>query len=905
MAPRKKVEAEAETTEPTTTRSRKAPAKEVAEKKVPAKKVEEDTRHRFNPADLMMTELDAIEKKTGYTNDGIGRYSPRLSTGVLAIDMYMDGGLVAGGWYTVAGGEQSCKSTLTMTLLASVVKQNFKGIGAIFDFEGSTDENYILSIFKNFKIEIDPATIFGVQDPTTGEWLVRGRFRYYPPSNGERFFDYMAQLRKMLPDKLVDSNGDGYLVYENTNPNRKLVGEYYDKGYFRRNNKFKVLAEDAGAQAIVVVDSYPAMLPDSMDGDDKAGALAIQARMFSDGIKRFRGAMRKKMITILGVNQLRKNPMNQYEPEYEPCFIGSTPIQLSDGTVHTIQYIVENKLDVHVRSFNTHTGEVENKRIIDWKSNGFKEAKDLVTIHYATGFGDHGHFTSTRDHKIWCSGGWVKAGDLEIESNIYTERHAVLSSVYVTKIEEVLHGEHVYDLTVEDNHTYFAGSSAYGVAVSNCGDALKFYCFAPETELYINGEFIRAIDVYEEGKQIEVFTRQGKQTATIFKTDGGEYKESITLNYSGIDLTCSIGHAVLTVVHDSVQSPRDDQTLVDIGRVSWKRAKDAPLFSYGFVLNHEHYTDRLAIPSSDRDYIRNICWERFIYTMFPILKPVLEYMSHNNLLIRDAKNFMYNSAMIQEVINTHYFSDPSAEILAGQDYEDVSMALAFLDDAFAMLDESQDFIPIRLTEKDVVEERPQFYLDVNEPVTGTVVTNGLLSHNSDVRFRLQSRAIPAPFKGERKVVEEDSVEYEGRVDRYRFISGRSIKNKLGGIPNQEFWMRLWEADGQGKGRGFDPVYDVFFYLKEIKILTGIHNKFKFTDPCPLSKAKRAINWNELRVLVLGDRKQISDLCAKLEIKAFALRKWCFDFVKTDKSKALVTASVVAKGGSIKDDEEGM
>lgn len=180
----------------------------------------------------------------------------------------------------------------------------------------------------------DPTTIFGVQDPTTGEWLVRGRFRYYPPSNGERFFDYMAQPGKMLPDKLVDSNGDGYLAYENTNPNRKLVGEYYDKGYFRRNNKFKVLAEDAGAQAIVVVDSYPAMLPDSMDGDDKAGALAIQARMFSDGIKRFRGAMRKKMITILGVNQLRKNPMNQYEPEYEPCFIGSTPIQLKATEPH-------------------------------------------------------------------------------------------------------------------------------------------------------------------------------------------------------------------------------------------------------------------------------------------------------------------------------------------------------------------------------------------------------------------------------------------------------------------------------------------------------------------------------------------------------------------------------------------
>jgi RecA/RadA recombinase len=744
---------------------RRKPVEEVEEVAAPARRtrapkleVVEDTRKRFNPAELMMTEIDAIEKRTGYTNDGIGRYSPRLSTGVLAIDMYMDGGLVAGGWYTAAGGEQSCKSTLTMTLLASVVKQNFRGIGAIFDFEGSTDENYILSIFKNFKIEIDPATIFGVQDPTTGEWLVRGRFRYYPPTNGERFFDYMAQLRKMLPDKVVESTGEGYLIYENTVPNRKLVGDSYDKNYFRRNNKFKVLAEDAGAQAIVVVDSYPSMLPDSMDGDDKAGALAIQARMFSDGIKRFRGSMRKKMITILGVNQLRKNPMNQYEPEYEPC-----------------------------------------------------------------------------------------------------------------------------------------------------GEALKFFCFDPETELCIDSNFVKAIDVYEEGKQLEIMTRQGVQKATIFKTDGGDYKESITLNYSGVDLTCSIGHAVLTVVQDSVASPLDDLRLVDIGRVSWKRAKDAPMFAYGFVLNDPHYTSKLSClppaPADNKVHLRNYLWYHFITKMFPVLRPTINALQ--DLLIADSSGFLYNSTMLQELVNNQYFTDPNCEVLCGNEYEDISMALAHLDDVFALLDESRDFVPVLLTEKAVVEERPAFYLDVNEPVTGTVVTNGVLSHNSDVRFRLQSRAIPAPFKGERKVVEEDSVEFPGTVDRYRFISGRSHKNKLGGIPNQEFWMRLWEADGAGKGRGFDPVYDVFFYLKEIKILYGNMGKFKFAEPCPLSKAKRTVSWQDLRVLVLGNKKQISDMCAKLEIRAFSIRKWCFDFVKTDKSKALVTASVVAKAGAIKDDEEGL
>lgn len=910
MPPRRKVSVEetADEVQVKPTRSKSATAKAT-----PAKEVKEVKR--FNPADMLMEEIDIIEKKTGYTNDGIGRHSPRLSTGVLAIDMYMDGGLVAGGWYTVAGGEQSCKSTLTMTLLASVVKQQFKGIGAIFDFEGSTDEKYILSIFKNFKIEIDISDIFGIQDPVSGKWIKRGRFRYYPPSNGERFFDFMAQLRKILPDKVVQEGGEGYLIYENTVPNRKAVGDSYDKEYFRRNNKFKVLAEDAGAQAIVVVDSYPAMLPDSMDGEDKAGALAIQARMFSDGIKRFRGSMRKKMISIFGVNQLRKNPMNTYEPDYEPCFIGSTPVHLADGTIVPIKDVVENRLDVYVRSFNRTTLEVENKRIVDWKSNGFKEADDLVVIRYATGFGDHGHFTSTKNHKIWCSGTWVEACDLIVGSNIYTERHACLSSMYVTAVEPALVGEYVYDLTVEDNHTYFVGDSAEGVAVSNCGDALKFYCFDPDTEIVVDGNVFTASSIYQEGveTQVNVLTRSKHKLATLFKTDGGKYPTALKVDYHGVVLACSEGHALLNVSKSIVPSVTDESLQIDVGRIAWTRAKDIKVGDYGFVLNIEHYTSKLSyvVPvharsggmqaKAQRVDTLNRYWYAFIVRMFPVLDSVLFYLLEHDLLIPDEHGFIYDSGMIQNVVDTFYFSNANPLVLSDTNYEDVSMSLAYMDDIFALLDESRDFIPVPLSA--VHEHQCSYFLDVNEPETGTVVTSGLLSHNSDVRFRLQSRAIPPGFKGERKVVEEESVEVEGRVDRYRFISGRSIKNKLGGIPNQEFWLRLWEADGKGKGRGFDPVYDVYFFLKTIGLITGQLNKIKFMEPCPLAKARRAISWQELRILILGNKTQIKEMCDKVEVKGFALRKWCFDFVITDKCKSMVVDSVVAKGSSIKDNEE--
>ena len=910
MPPRRKVQTTTEVEETEvevpakTTRSKTPAAKAPAVKEV----------KRFNPADMLMEEIDIIEKKTGYTNDGIGRHSPRLSTGVLAIDMYMDGGLVPGGWYTVAGGEQSCKSTLTMTLLASVVKQQFKGIGAIFDFEGSTDEKYILSIFKNFKMEIDVSDIFGIQDPVSGKWIKRGRFRYYPPSNGERFFDFMAQLRKILPDKIVQEGGEGYLIYENTVPNRKAVGDAYDKEYFRRNNKFKVLAEDAGAQAIVVVDSYPAMLPDSMDGEDKAGALAIQARMFSDGIKRFRGSMRKKMISIFGVNQLRKNPMNTYEPDYEPCFIGSTPVHLADGTTKSIKDIVDNKLDVEVLSFNKETGKISAKRIIDWKDNGTKSSLDMCVVKYKAPDNEHviDCIVCTRNHKFWTPSGWVMAENLISDSTVYLKGDSLVP-IKVLRVGDWYHDEPVYDLTVADNHTYFVGPS--GVAVSNCGDALKFYCFAPETELVIDGSIVRAVDIYQEGveTQVNVLTRSKYKSATLFKTDGGQYPAALRMSYHGVDLYCSEGHAVLNVSRSIVPSVVDESIEIDVGRIAWTRAKDVKVGDYGFVSNLDHYADKLYYvtnvhersgginsQTSNTDRL-NRHWYAFITNTFPALRSVLDYLLDHDLLISDDVGFIYDSGMIQNVVDSFYFSNQNPAILSDTNYEDVSMSLAYLDDIFALLDESREFIPIPFSQ--VSPYACDYFLDVNEPETGTVVTNGILSHNSDVRFRLQSRAIPPGFKGERKVVEEESVEVEGRVDRYRFISGRSIKNKLGGIPNQEFWLRLWEADGKGKGRGFDPVYDVYFFLKTIGLITGQLNKIKFGDPCPLSKARRAISWQELRILILGNKAQIKEMCDKLEVKGFALRKWCFDFVTTEKCKGLVVDSVVAKGSTIKDNEE--
>lgn len=1145
-----------------------------SKKEAPAveKKAEKEAapNKKFNPSMLLMEELDNIEKKTGYTSDGFGRNTERLSTGLLAIDMYMDGGIVPGGWYTVSGGEQTCKSTLTMTLLASIVKQKFEGIGAVFDFEGSSDEKYILNIFKTFKLEIDPTEIFGIQDPITGKWIKRGRFRYYPPSNGERFFDYMVHLRKMLPDKQVTLDGDAFLVYENTTKNRSLLAGHYDKNYLSKMNKFRVEASDRGMQAIVVVDSYPAMLPDLLDDEEGSGAMAIQARMFSDGIKRFRGAMRKKMISILGVNQLRKNPMDKYNPDYEPCFIGSTVVHLADGTVDTIRNIVRKKRDVKVLSFDKKTGEVSAKRIIDWKDNGNRLSSDLVKVCYKA-FDHNGgakvaEFVSTKDHKIWTPSGWKSAGSLSAGDAVYLNlpkdtyttdqqqviygallgdgsfecssdsigwnvtyshvryqvpymmwkaqtidygdvfdvpndssvqrykpngelssfttfkhynpdiaeyarilksNHTKYSKKHVAAVKSILdkidlrglavwymddghfdndhknglwvttlscdrfnaelkqhaisvirtltgakatvcptHGKivikgkteclkfqnalsdfihpsmsykifdcadvgayvwsnsspktsntlmqteivsvgptdakskytRVYDLTVEDNHTYFVGGSAHngkqkesrvrrsvradGIAVSNCGDALKFYCFDPNTLLTTKDGDVPAIELYQKFKETNeqpiVLTKSGFKPVTMFETDGGKFPLPVTIHASGLTFRGSRGHALRSIMIDAV--PDADNVIQTIGRPSWRRAKDLKAWNAGqptllgdYVFAESSKIDQLKVQIgselidhlSDSPSLRELSyWLAMIEQAFPSLVPVFEclvgegYSAHDMLV--NLCDILYEAYNEVESPLVNYIDD------FGSQYESLSMCAEYLADVLAEIENDPlAFVPVPVTGVEFDITKPEFYLDVNEPETATVVTSGLLSHNSDVRFRLMSRAIPAPFKGERQVVKEKSVEFENRSDRYRFISGRTIKNKLGGIPNQEFWLRLWEADGKGQARGFDPVYDTYFFLKNSGLMTGQFNKFGFVKPCPLADAKTKLNWEDMRILVNGDKKQITSLCKDIGVKPVSIRKWCFEFIKTDKCRSMVIDQLMEDSGksTVVDHEE--
>ena len=309
------------TEEPTARKSRKtiieeeAPVAKRTRKSSAAEQPSEEAPAYFDPYANIDATLDNIEKKAGISENTLDKSEGRMSSGNLCLDIVLGGGYTAG-WYTNFGQEQCCKTTEAVSVLVSAINHNVPII-AYYDFEGSASPEYIENIMRNMGLKADVKSIFGVKN-REGEYLIKPRVRYRSEAIAEKFFDFVAGLERKLPDKKKIGE-QWYYIYENTKENQKLLAGKYDKAYFSKTNLFRVPAPDGSLQAMILVDSYPAMLPENKDVDDPNGAIASQARMFSEQLQRVKGRVRSKRIAILGINQLRLRPMTMGNPEYEPC----------------------------------------------------------------------------------------------------------------------------------------------------------------------------------------------------------------------------------------------------------------------------------------------------------------------------------------------------------------------------------------------------------------------------------------------------------------------------------------------------------------------------------------------------------------------------------------------------------
>jgi hypothetical protein len=162
------------------------------------------------------------------------------------------------------------------------------------------------------------------------------------------------------------------------------------------------------------------------------------------------------------------------------CFSGDTPIWvepwMSDATGFLTTVVRIDRIDVGdtVLSRCETTGEVAYKQVTKVFTHGWRTSSD-ISFEFGPEFHEkYGHtfnpgITTTANHPFWVQGkGWTKVEDLKPGDEMLTYDGIKATVKHVSLNNS---GTEVYNLEVEDFHTYFAGSP--GVWVHN-KSPLKF-----------------------------------------------------------------------------------------------------------------------------------------------------------------------------------------------------------------------------------------------------------------------------------------------------------------------------------------------------------------------------------------------------------------------------------------------
>lgn len=186
-----------------------------------------------------------------------------------------------------------------------------------------------------------------------------------------------------------------------------------------------------------------------------------------------------------------------------------------------------------------------------------------------------------------------------------------------------------------------------------------------------------------------------------------------------------------------------------------------------------------------------------------------------------------------------------------------------------------------------------------------------LKYNSDVRLRWYPRGLNAgplwPTEDKKNKGMEVERAIDGGKDTYKYIHVKAAKNKLseGG---RETFLRLWTKDSKGVAHGVDPVHDTIYYLFQ----TGQCMAVKATDKRNHLKLNLGhkeesskCTWDQLKTLILGDKKQMKETCEEIGIKPRNLRAWLFKQMASGEGERLykVHESAQGKAAPLEADED--
>lgn len=185
-----------------------------------------------------------------------------LSTGSLALDLILGGGLQRGRFCTISGGEAVGKSTMIQQLAISAQQQ---GIPIVYlDPESGADPVY----WQTQGINMDYRVLAGKKE-------FPGLY-YDQPDTGEQAYQLILQTLNRLP---VVTSGPPTILF--------------------------------------LIDSFAAMVSEEVDEDTGKSRITPEPRMHSKFWRLIKPQLRKKGAVLVGVNQLRSQIASYGAPEQE------------------------------------------------------------------------------------------------------------------------------------------------------------------------------------------------------------------------------------------------------------------------------------------------------------------------------------------------------------------------------------------------------------------------------------------------------------------------------------------------------------------------------------------------------------------------------------------------------------
>nr|WP_228044366.1 RICIN domain-containing protein [Streptomyces ferrugineus] len=158
--------------------------------------------------------------------------------------------------------------------------------------------------------------------------------------------------------------------------------------------------------------------------------------------------------------------VNAHEDLYTACkvnsFPGTTQVLMADGSHRPISQLAVGDL---VKATDPATGQLRARQVTDTFRHDTRRLVDIVVA-------DGGRLESTAGHKFYVvDRGWTLVSDLRVGDRLRTSDGSV-RAVTALHDRSGLAPRTVYDLTVDDLHTFFVLAGATPVLVHNCKVAL-------------------------------------------------------------------------------------------------------------------------------------------------------------------------------------------------------------------------------------------------------------------------------------------------------------------------------------------------------------------------------------------------------------------------------------------------